>query len=405
MTTSLDAARLGACWPLAWVAALASLAGVGPVLAEPPRLRPEVTAAHVLSRTLNEAVHAVPIAVSSPDGATADIEFTLTTFRPAGPGPFPVVVFNHGRGPDNSYPSRFRFSVVAEYFVRRGFAVLVPTRVGYGGLGSAIDPEAGHLRCDVAAAERQIDAVRRHVVAALQWAGRQAWADPKRVVIAGGSVGGYTSLAVAPTLPSPPVAVINFAGGSGGNPKRRPGAPCNPERISSVLAKAAKGGVVPSLWIYAENDRYWGAKFPREWHQAYVGAGGRAEFHMLGPIGLDGHDLIGVGFQQWRPIADRFFARLGYPVPRVENAPQPSGFAALDSVDTVPVNAKGKSSEGYPRFLRADVPRAFVVAPNGAWAYVAGRASALQDALARCQELANSACKPYAVDDAVVWRK
>lgn len=384
---------------------LAALIGVAPALAEPPRLRPEVTAAHVLSRTLNEAVYSVPITVTPIEGSAAETEFTLTTFRPGGPGPFPVVVFSHGRGPDNAYPSRFRFSVVADYFVRRGFAVLVPTRVGYGGLGNAIDPEVGQLRCDVAAAERQVDSVRRHVVAALQWAGRQSWADPKRVIIAGGSVGGYTSVALAPMLSSPPIAVINFAGGSGGNPKRRPGAPCNPDRIANVLAKAGKGSAAPTLWIYAENDRYWGAKYPRDWHQAYVRAGGRAEFHMLGPVGDDGHDVIGGGFSLWRPIADRFLSGLGHPAPKVENAPQPSGFAALEAVETVPVNAKGKSSEGYPRFLKADVPRAFVVAPNGGWAYVSGRASALQDALARCQELTNSTCKPYAVDDAVVWRK
>jgi dienelactone hydrolase len=390
-----------------WAVLGAALAWPTLAAAEPPTARPEVMAAHRFDASLNETLVSVPITVETADGVRHETAFQLTHFRPAGAGPFPLAVLHHGRGIDNSYPSRHRTMQITTYFLRRGFAVLVPTRMGYGGLGNAIDPERpSSPRCDLRGAELQVNAVAAHTFATLTYAAALPWADPKRVVIAGGSVGGYTSVATASREVPGLAAVINFAGGVGGNPKRRPGNPCAPERLTALFSKIGGAVPVPTLWIYAENDKYWGPQHPRDWHGAFVKSGGTAELLMLGPTGDDGHEVAVEGFAKWRPVADAFLVRLGprlgVTLPRTPGAPPATSYAKLDEAEKVPANPSGKG-QGYARFLRADVPRAFVIAPSGSWAYAAGRADALKEALRRCEESAKQACEPYAVDDTVVW--
>ena len=60
-------------------------------------------------------------------------------------------------------------------------------------------------------------------------------------------------------------AAVNFAGGAGGDPEKRTGAPCQPERIGATFGAYGARGGVPTLWLYAPNDRYWGAAYPKQW--------------------------------------------------------------------------------------------------------------------------------------------
>jgi hypothetical protein len=138
---------------------------------------------------------------------------------------------------------------------------------------------------------------------------------------------------------------------------------------------------------------------------AYLKAGGTAELLMLPPLGNDGHDIIDPGIKLWRPQVDRFLTTLGFsPRKPPSGAPPPSSFANLEDVGSVPlVNDKGR--EGYKEFLESDVPRAFAIAANGAWAWVGGNRTALESVLARCGQVAKAACKLYAVNDDVVWNR
>src|SRR5258705_4750231 len=102
-------------------------------------------------------------------------------------------------------------------------------------------------------------------------------------------MGGISAIAVAARNPQGVVAVVNFAGGMGGDPASRPGNPCAPDKLAQSYAAFGKIARVPSLWIYSENDLYWGAELPRQWHRTYVEAGGIAEFRSLPPFRPDGH--------------------------------------------------------------------------------------------------------------------
>jgi dipeptidyl aminopeptidase/acylaminoacyl peptidase len=82
---------------------------------------------------LNERVLRIPMSLSRPSDAP---RFTLeaTLYRPAGPGPFPLVVISHGTPRDSRQRAgpRLRYNAQSWKFVSMGFAVVIPMRRGYG---------------------------------------------------------------------------------------------------------------------------------------------------------------------------------------------------------------------------------------------------------------------------------
>lgn len=81
-------------------------------------------------------------------------------------------------------------------------------------------------------------------------------------------------------------------------------------------------------------------------------------------------------------------------------APAATKFARLDDATAVPfLNPAGRA--GYLNFLQLQRPRAFAVAPDGAWGSAAGY-DAMTTALVRCGQ-GHEGCELYAVDANVVW--
>jgi len=105
-------------------------------------------------------------------------------YRPEGPGPHPVYVTIHG-GPESQY--RPYFSAALQYYVKElGMAVVAPNVRGSAGYGKS------YLQLDNA--ERREDSV-RDIGALLDWVAATADLDADRVVVSGGSYGGYMVLA------------------------------------------------------------------------------------------------------------------------------------------------------------------------------------------------------------------
>jgi dienelactone hydrolase len=367
----------------------------------------EGTQAPQLAVDLFEAVAKVPVTVQPMFGDPRSGEMIVTHFKPPGDGPFPAVIMHHGRAQDNerANPGRWRYIDIARYWTRRGVAVFVPTRLGYGDTGLEPDPEytgeCNRKRYDIAA---KVTATQS--LAAIEFAIKQPWVDRRKVIVMGQSMGGFTTIATMEAKHPSVIAAINFAGGGGGDPKNRPRDPCGYTQMASAFATAGKAnaGATPMLWLYSENDNYWGASIPRKWHEAYTSAGGKAEFVMFPPIGSEGHAMIAAGRYLWRPVVDKFIAKFGIVAPTSVNAPAPSGFAAIDEAEKLPLVRPDVKTEGYRRFLNADVPRAFAIGPKGEWSFQSGD-DAIKRTLVRCAEFAKTDCKLYAIDDAVVWRK
>ncbi len=96
------------------------------------------------------------------------------------------------------------------------------------------------------------------------------YVDGERGVLAGQSFGGSaTRWPRPPNVPPGVVGAINFAGGGGGNPAARPGEPSRPDLLEKTFAGYGRTTTVPCLWLYSENDRYFGADYPKQWFEAY----------------------------------------------------------------------------------------------------------------------------------------
>jgi dipeptidyl aminopeptidase/acylaminoacyl peptidase len=134
-----------------------------------------------------------PRAVSWRSGG-ADVHGLL--YRPRGVERPPLVVHVHG-GPTGQALADWNARV--QWLVGRGWAVLQPNHRGSSGYGRAY-AQALASRWG----ERDVD----DVVHGLRHAVKEGWCDPARVVLMGGSAGGFTALLVAAAHPELVQAVV-----------------------------------------------------------------------------------------------------------------------------------------------------------------------------------------------------
>ena len=105
-------------------------------------------AQRALDKDTQEAVLCIPATVKNAFGKEMTGDIFVSVFRPAGAGPFPLVVISHGRDPDTrAQYERQRYESASRYFLRKGFAVAVPLRLGYGETAALGDPEDS-MGCD-----------------------------------------------------------------------------------------------------------------------------------------------------------------------------------------------------------------------------------------------------------------
>ena len=264
--------------------------------------------AGALAAEIAESVLKVPVKFEDMYRKTIEREITVTMFEEPGRAPYPLLVLSHGRPANNLGRQNFgraRYSDAAKYFASLGYSVWVPTRIGYGVSGVDEDPE-NTGPCGSKVYPPAYAAAAEQVLQVMDYAKRRPDIDGARVVSIGQSYGGATSIALASRNPPGLVAAINFAGGGGGDPDLRPGEPCESFRLAEMFAAYGSTGRVPTLWIYAENDRFFGPKHAKNWFQAFRLQGGSGELVMLPPFGQDGHLLFARGLEVWKPIVERF---------------------------------------------------------------------------------------------------
>jgi pimeloyl-ACP methyl ester carboxylesterase len=88
---------------------------------------------------------------------------------------------------------------------------------------------------------------------------------------------------------------------------------CAPDDLVAVAGELGRAVSIPTLWIYAQNDSYFGPELSRRMADTFRAAGGRADFHLLPAVGEDGHFIIHYpeAVRFWAPILDKFLARIG----------------------------------------------------------------------------------------------
>jgi dienelactone hydrolase len=262
---------------------------------------------------LVEEIVQVPVEARDRAGRPHRQAITLTVFRDDAREKSPFLLLNHGRAgtaADREKLGRARYTENARWLVGHGFAVFVPTRVGYGVTGGPDLENSG--ACNRKDFLPGFEAAVAQSLAVLEYAKARPYVDATSGVLVGQSYGGATTVALAAKNIDGVKGAINFAGGSGGDPLKRPDSPCSEPLLAQALAGYGKTAKTPMLWLYSENDKYWGKDYPRNWFGDFTAQGGIARFVQLPAHGDNGHGSFSSNPGAWRPHVDEFLVSLGF---------------------------------------------------------------------------------------------
>ena len=245
------------------------------------------------------------ISIPAPDGSGRKI--VANVFKPTVPGPRPLVVLNHGFTPDPQRRKTFdvpTFSSVTRYFLANNYVVALPRRRGYGPNDTVLN-EASDCRAMDFSADGLETA--KDIRATIEFLAKQPYVKANHIIVAGHSGGGWGSLAIA-SLNLPGVrGVINLSGGrrcfNDGPDEKTFLVELTYQRLVEASARFGKASKVPTLWIYAENDRIFPGRQARAMHAAFLNAGGKGEILVIPPFRKDGHDIVSdsEAVAQWFP--------------------------------------------------------------------------------------------------------
>jgi dienelactone hydrolase len=273
-------------------------------------LVPSATAALV------EDIVKVPVEFSDASQRTHQQVITVTVFRDDTRPKSPFLILNHGRSSTAEGRvklGRARYDSNAAWFVERGFAVFVPTRIGYGVTGGPdLEGAAAGGPCDSRDFGGMFGVAADQNVALVQFVKSQTYVDSQRGLLVGQSVGGATTVALTAKNIAGIVGAINFAGGAGARPGSEPENPCSQPTIARVWSDYGKTARAPMLWLHSENDRAWGKALPHKWFEAFKSHGAVAEFVQLPPSGENGHGSFTTNPAAWKPHVESFLKALGF---------------------------------------------------------------------------------------------
>jgi dienelactone hydrolase len=326
----------------------------------------------------------LPYAAAGPRGLEAML------LRPGGGGRHPLAVISHGSPRDAAerpQMSPYRLYEQAAEFTRRGFAALVVMRRGYGTSGGEADSSGPCNRRDYLASAKESGRDLRAAITAV--AGRPD-VTTEGMIAVGQSAGGLATVALVADPPPGLRAGISFAGGRG---SRADNDVCDPDALVAAFAALGRTARLPMLWVYAENDLYFGPALAARLHGAFTGSGGEARFIKAAPFGEDGHRLFAQGIALWTPWVDAFLREQKLGTPARDKPP-------LADIPPPKLGAKGVA--GFQDFLAAAPHKAFATSPRGAFAWRSRLRSADEARAAALQACAGygADCTLYAVDDA-----
>jgi dienelactone hydrolase len=157
------------------------------------------------------------------------------------------------------------------WFARRGNMVVAPTGSGYGAaaldaperglygtffskIGSCDNPNFQDAGLAVALLDKWI----------IDYMTDQKLVVPNSAIVVGQSAGGWAAIALSSRNVPPVKAIIAFAAGRGGRVGGKPNNNCAPDRLVEATADFGRTARTPMLWIYIENDTFFGPNYPDE---------------------------------------------------------------------------------------------------------------------------------------------
>lgn len=240
------------------------------------------------------------------EGATYSLEAMV--YRPDDGARHPLVLHSHGRA--GMFPARDPGTVnsmasLCRALASEGCAVVFFVRRGYG------NSDGPDTELQDTAVLSGLEAAKDYQAAVAYW-GAQSFVDPQRVVLMGQSQGGWSALASS-TVDIPGVlGVVNLSGGTNYR-LMGTGAVTSAVQDHWVMASGELGRValVPTFWIYSENDQSINGPTARQMFNAFVGADGDGWLLMLPAYGTNGHLIAGAP-ELFLPQLNDFLATIGF---------------------------------------------------------------------------------------------
>ena len=267
------------------------------------------------ARIIEEIIE-VPVSVSNSNFSNNpkfEQKITVTIWRDDSVKKSPYLLFSHGRAGTDQERRKFGRSSEkrnSEYFVSKGFAVILPTRIGYGVSGG---PDADYSgACSnknyLEARKAGIDQSKQVLNHVFDF----SYIDRTKGIVVGQSVGGFTTIGLSAENISGLKGAINFAGGDGGDPIKSAEKPCGDYLIKDTFAKYGASNKVPTLWLYSVNDKFWGEQLPKDWFAAFQKAGGKGQFISLPAYKEDGHSIFRGDLNAWKNDFEKFIKEVGF---------------------------------------------------------------------------------------------
>jgi dienelactone hydrolase len=233
--------------------------------------------------------------------------------RPRRETPARVVLINHGSPPDPGVRPRMQpatcESEAVQWFLTRGYLVVIGMRRGYGATGG-VWAEGNGGACSAENYQRAgLEGV-RDLEAIVSYATMLPYARPDGAVSVGQSAGGWATDAYD-SVPHPKVvAMVSMAGGRGGHYNNASNNNCRPDELARAAGMFGRTASTPMLWVYAANDSFFAPAIATAMHAAFTAAGGKAELVQPGAFGNDGHGLFfgRGGSAIWGPLMERYLA-------------------------------------------------------------------------------------------------
>jgi dienelactone hydrolase len=223
---------------------------------------------------------------------SADRPAHALLFRPPGDGPFRMAVIAHATTQNvlrRAQMPQPDYKALAAFLVTRGFAVLVPERLGHGATGGPYLEDQGG--CDEADYISSGRATAEQIKRALEYLHSQPFIRSDAAIVIGHSAGAWGALALAGEDLKTIASIIAFAPGRGGHANDAENLICAPHTLLAAAETFGRNARVPVTWLVAANDTYFSPAFSKKLADAFRAGGGRAEFHALPAAGSEGHWL------------------------------------------------------------------------------------------------------------------
>jgi dienelactone hydrolase len=236
------------------------------------------------------------------------IRLELLIQKPAGAGPFPTVVFNHGSTGRGDNPALFRNSwssrTISSYFVERGWMVIYPQRRGRGGSQGLYDegfePDRSRYSCTTQLSLAGVDRAVADLDEVMAHVRRRPDVVASRIVIAGVSRGGILAIAYAGERSDLFVGVINFVGGWMSDRC------ATASQINGPTFRRGTAFKRSTLWLYGDSDPFYSLAHSRANFDGFIAAGGQGRFESYWVPGQNSGHAVHAHPGLWGDLVDAY---------------------------------------------------------------------------------------------------